>query len=192
MMTCGAPIGQFDLETDRSPLGNDDGPPLWWCAAAVVIGLAVGAAFLLVLPKLPGLTRSVWCLGAGGGGCLPAGATTGRLFGLVVWASVLTATSTAVTVPLGWLAFAVARVRVTLAVTLLGPPLVWAVVVLGEPLGVSADLVHTPVVLAQTAVGCLLATVLTAPWLRIRWRWAGAVALLLATAVVIAMGYPFD
>jgi hypothetical protein len=192
MMTCGPPVGQFDLGADRAPV--DDGGhdrPLLSCASAALIGLAVGWMFLLVMPRVPGVVRSLWCVDATGGACTPTG-VTGRLFDLVVWGLVLAAAATVVTVALGWLAFAVAGVRVTLALTLSGPPLVWSLVVLGEPPGVPSRLAHTPFVLVETIAGYVLAVVLTAPWLRVRWRWSAVVALLLATAVVIVMGYPFD
>ena len=86
----------------------------------------------------------------------------------------------------------VGRVRVSLAAVLLGPPVVWVVVVLGEPFGVSLDRIRSLWVLAQASVAYLLVGLLTATGQRPLWRWLPAAALVVGTAVVIASGYPYD
>ncbi|HEX4722513.1 MAG TPA: hypothetical protein VH333_08365 [Pseudonocardiaceae bacterium] len=192
MMGSSAPAAQFDLGTVRSPVGNDERLASRLVAAAL-IGLAVGAAFLLVSPRVPGLVRSAWCVGVVGPGCDPGSQTTGQLIDVVIWSLVLAATATVVCAPLGWLADVVGRVRLSLPLVLLGPPLVWALVVLGEPLGIGLnDRMRSPWVLAQATVAYVLAGVLTGARIRPLWRWLIAVALVLGTAAVIVRGYPYD
>jgi len=134
MMTSSSPVGQFDLETVRSPLGNDERFALR-CGIAALVGLAVGAAFLLVMPHVPGLVRSAWCVADTGPGCDPGSELTGQLIATVIWAVVLVGTATVVSAPLAWLAGALSGIRLSLPLVLLGPPLMWALMVLGEPLG---------------------------------------------------------
>ena len=191
MMGSSRPVTQFDLGTVRSPVGNDErlAPRL---VAAALIGLAVGVAFLLVSPRVPGLVRSAWCVGVTGPGCDPGSQTTGQLIDVVIWSLVLAATATVVCWPLGWLASVVGRVRLSLPLVLLGPPLVWALVVLGEPLGIGLNRMRSPWVIAQATVAYLLVGLLTGARLRPLWRWLITAALLLGTAAVIAFGYPFD
>jgi hypothetical protein len=191
MMTSSSPVGQFDLETVRSPLGNDERLALR-CGIAVLVGLAVGAAFLLVMPHVPGLVRSAWCVADTGPGCDPGSELTGQLIGTVIWAVVLVGTATVVSAPLAWLAGALSGIRLSLPLVLLGPPLMWALMVLGEPLGVAVHRMRSPWVLAQATLAYLLVGVLTGARLRARWRWSAAAALVLGTAAVIASGYRFS
>ena len=193
MMTSSQPVAQFDLGTVRSPIGNDQRLGLR-CAVAAVIGLAVGAVFLAVMPVVPKLVSSAWCVGVPTVGCDPGSRITGQLVDVVIWSVVLAGTATVVSAPLGWLADVLCRVRVSLALVLLGPPLVWALVVLGEPFGMGLNRMRSPWILAQATIGYLLAGLLTAPGARPKplWRWVAAAGLLVGTAVVIALGYPFD
>lgn len=190
MMTPHSPVAQFDLVTPPSPLDNE--PLARRLVIAAVIGLAVGVAFLLVIPGVPGIVRTVWCVGRTGPGCDPGSEVSGQLVDAVVWAVVLGGTATLVSAPLGWLAATFWRVRVALASVLLGPPLVWAVVVLGEPFGVALNRMRSPWILVQAAVAYLLAALLTTTGARTLHRWLAAAALLVSTAAVIAFGYPFD
>jgi hypothetical protein len=192
MMGSSAPATQFDLGTLRSPVGNDErlAPRLM---AAALIGLAVGAAFLLVSPKVPGLVRSAWCVGATEPGCDPGSQTTGQLIDVVIWSLVLAGTATLVCVPLGWVADVVGRVRLSVPLVLLGPPLVWLLEVLGEPLGIGLTTrMRSPWLLAQATVAYAVAGLLTGARLRPLWRWLIAAVLVLGTAAVIARGYPYD
>jgi hypothetical protein len=188
MMAFSSPVGQFDLETVRSPLRDDERPALR-CGIAALIGLAVGVVFLLVMPGVPGLVHTAWCVTETGPACDPGSDLTGQLVDTVIWALVLVGTATAVSAPLGWLAGALSGIRLSLPLVLLGPPLVWALMVLGEPLGVA---LRSPWVLAQAALAYLLAGLLTGARPRVRWRLLAAAALLSGTAVVIAFGYPFN
>ncbi|HVV20097.1 MAG TPA: hypothetical protein VHF06_11725 [Pseudonocardiaceae bacterium] len=194
-MTSSSLVGQFDLETDRSPLGNDaaDADERWWvrCAGAAVVGVVVGLAYLVVMPGLPGLVQTAWCLRPGVPDCDPGSQTTGQLVTVVIWTVVLAVTATAVTALLGPLVSAVGRVRLTLPLVLLGPPTLWAVVVLGEPLGVSLQAMRSPAIVVQAALAYLLLGALGAVKVRPHWRWLAAAGVLVATAVVIASGYPF-
>lgn len=196
MMTFSSPVGQFDLETDRSPLGNGDPhtEEHWWvrCASAALIGVAVGLAYLVVMPGVPGLVQTAWCLRPSVPNCDPGGQTTGELAGVTIWTIVLAITATGVTVLLGPLVTRVGRVRLTLPLVLLGPPTLWAVAVLGQPLGVPMTVLRSPAVLVQAGVAYLLLGALGSPRVRPHWRWLVAVALLVGTAVVIASGYSFD
>ncbi|HEX4700535.1 MAG TPA: hypothetical protein VH352_00265 [Pseudonocardiaceae bacterium] len=178
----------------RSPVGNDDERLVIRCAVAALIGLVVGVAFLLVTPSVPGLVHKAWCVGDFAPGCDPGRDTTGQLVDVVIWSAVLAATATLVSLPLGWLASRIAHVRISLPLVLLGPPLVWALAVLGEPLGVDLHRMRSPLVLLQATIGYLLAGLLTATGPRPSklWRWLACIALLLGTAAVIAAGYPFD
>lgn len=191
MMGFNAPAAQFDLGTLRSPVDNDErlAPRL---VAAAAIGLVVGVAYLLVIPKVPGLVRAAWCVGAAGPGCDPGSQTTGQLIDVVIWSLVLVGTATVVCVPLGWLASVFGRVRVGLPLVLLGPPLVWVLVVLGEPLGLGLNRMRSPWILAQATAAYLVVGLLTGARVRPLWRWLIAVALLVGTVAVIVAGYPFD
>lgn len=191
MMGSHAPVAQLDLGTVRSPVDDDERLGTRLLVAALV-GLVVGAAFLIVIPVIPGLVRTAWCVGDTGPGCDPGSETTGQLVDVVIWAAVLAGTATLVGVPLGWLAAVLARVRVGVSLVLLGPPAVWALVVLGEPFGVALDRMRSPWILAQTTVGYGLVGLLTASGRRPVWRWLAGAALLAGTVVVIALGYPFD
>jgi hypothetical protein len=191
MMAFSSPVEQFDLETVRSPLGDDERPALR-CAVAALIGLAVGAVFLLVMPAVPGLVHTAWCLAETGPACDPGGDLTGRLVDTVVWAVVLVGAATAVSAPLAWLAGALTGSRLSLPLVLLGPPLVWVLMVLGEPFGLAPHRLRSPWVLAQAALAYLLAGLLTGSRPRALWRLLAAAALLSGTAVVIAFGYPFN
>lgn len=191
MMTSSSPLGQFDLETLRSPLGNDERLAVR-CGIAALVGLVVGAAFLLVMPVVPGLVRSAWCVAETGPACDPGSELTGQLVDTVIWAVVLVGTATAVSAPLAWLAGAISGIRLGLPLVLLGPPLVWALTVLGEPLGVALNEMRSPWVLAQATLAYLLVGLLTGSRPRALWRWLAAAALLLSTAAVIASGYPFN
>ncbi|HEY3610007.1 MAG TPA: hypothetical protein VGL06_21085 [Pseudonocardiaceae bacterium] len=191
MMTSSSPVRQFDLETVRSPTGSDARPVLRGGIAASV-GLAVGAAFLLVMPGVPGLVRSAWCAAETGPACDPGSQLTGQLVDTVIWAIVLLATATAVSAPLAWLAGAISGVRLTMPLVLLGPPLVWALMVLGEPFGVALHRLRSPWVLAQAALAYLLAGLLTGHRPRPLWRLLGAAAIVTGTAAAIAFGYPFN
>jgi hypothetical protein len=190
MMPPSSPRAQFDLGTVRSPVDNDE-PLIPRLIVAAAVGLAVGTAFLLVIPDVPGLVRAVWCVGDTAATCDPINQTTGRLVNAVIWAVVLAGTATLVGAPLGWLA-ALGRVRVVLPSVLLGPPVVWAVGVLGEPFGVPLNRLRSPWILAQTAVAYLLVGWLTARRPRPLWRWLAAGVLVAGTAVVLAIGYPYD
>jgi hypothetical protein len=191
MMTSSSQVGHFDLETVRPPLGNDERFALR-CGIAALIGLAVGAAFLLVMPHIPGLVMSAWCVADTGPGCDPGSELTGQLISTVIWAVVLVGTATVVSAPLAWLAGAVSGIRLSLPLVLLGPPLLWALMVLGEPLGVAVHRMRSPWVLAQASLAYLLVGVLAGARLRARWRWSAAAALVLGTAAVIASGYRFS
>jgi hypothetical protein len=188
MMAFSSPVGQFDLETVRPPLGDNARLALR-CGIAALIGLAVGAVFLLVMPGVPGLVHTAWCVAETGPACDPGSDLTGQLVDTVIWAVVLVGTATAVSAPLAWLAGTLTDIRLSLPLVLLGPPLVWALMVLGEPLGVA---LHSPWVLAQAALAYLLAGLLTGSRPRAVWRLLAAAALLSGTAVVIAFGYPFN
>jgi hypothetical protein len=191
MMPSSSPLGQFDLETLRSPLGNDERLAVR-CGIAALVGLVVGAAFLLVMPGVPGLVRSAWCAAETGPACDPGSELTGQLVDTVIWAVVLVVTATAVSAPLAWLAGAISGIRLSLPLVLLGPPLVWALMVLGEPLGVALNEMRSPWVLAQATLAYLLVGLLTGSRPRALWRWLAAAALLSGTAAVIASGYPFN
>ncbi len=191
MMTSSSPVGQFDLETFRSPIGDDGRLALRYGIAALV-GLAVGAAFLLVMPGVPGLVRSAWCAAETGPACDPGSQLTGQLVDTVIWAIVLLATATAVSVPLAWLADVISGIRLSLPLVLLGPPLVWALMVLGEPFGVALHRLRSPWVLAQAALAYLLAGLLTGTRPRPLWRLLAAAVIVLGTAAAIALGYPFN
>jgi hypothetical protein len=188
MMTSSSPVGQFDLETFGSPIGADGRLALRYGIAALV-GLAVGAAFLLVMPGVLGLVRSAWCAAETGPACDPGSQLTGQLVDTVIWAIVLLGTATAVSVPLAWLADVLSGIRLSLPLVLLGPPLVWALMVLGEPFGVA---LRSPWVLAQAALAYLLAGLLTGPRPRPLWRLLAAAAIVLGTAAAIVFGYPFN
>jgi hypothetical protein len=191
MMAFSSPVGQFDLETVRSPLGNEERLALR-CGVAALIGLAVGAVFLLVMPGVPGLVHTAWCVAETGPACDPGSDLTGQLVDTVIWTVVLVSTATAVSAPLAWLAGALSGIRLSLPLVLLGPPLVWMLMVLGEPLGVGLHRLRSPWVLAQAALAYLLAGLLTGARPRVLWRLLAAAALLSGTAVVIAFGYPFN
>lgn len=195
MMASSQPVAQFDLGTVRSPIGNDERLAVR-CAVAALIGLAVGAAFLAVTPVVPKLVSSAWCVGRPATGCDPGSRITGQLIDLVIWSVVLAGTATVVSAPLGFLAAAIdrVRVRVGMALVLLGPPMVWIVVVLGAPFGMGLHLMRSPWILAQAGVGYLMAGLLTAPGPRPKplWRLLTVAGLVLGTAAVIALGYPFD
>ncbi len=192
MMTSSSPAAQFDLGTVRSPNGDDERLVLRLVIAAV-IGLAVGGAFLAVIPTVPGLVRMAWCIRDTGPGCDPGSQTTGQLVDVVIWSVVLVGTATVISAPLGWLAAVLGRVRIGMALVLLGPPLVWALAVLGEPFGVSSLYrIRSPWVLAQASIAYLVVGLLTATRPRPLWRWLSGAALLAGTAIVIAFGYPFD
>jgi hypothetical protein len=191
MMTSSSQVGQFDLETVRPPLGNDERLALR-CGIAALIGLAVGGAFLLVMPHIPGLVMSAWCVADTGPGCDPGSELTGQLIATVIWAVVLVGTATVVSAPLAWLAGAFSGIRLSLPLVLLGPPLLWALMVLGEPMGVAVHRMRSPWVLAQATLAYLLVGVLTGARFRARWRWSAAAALVVGTAAVIASGYRFS
>jgi hypothetical protein len=191
MMAFGSPVRQFDLETVRSPPGDDERLVLRY-ALATLIGLAVGAVFLLVMPGVPGLVHTAWCLAETGPACDPGSDLTGRLVDLVIWVVVLVGAATVVSAPLAWLAGALTGIRLSLSLVLLGPPLVWVLMVLGGPLGIAPHRLRSPWVLAQAALAYLLVGLLTGARPRARWRLLAAAALLSGTAVVIAFGYPFN
>jgi hypothetical protein len=191
MMAFSSPVEQFDLETVRSPLGDGDRLALR-CGIAALIGLAVGAVFLLVMPSVPGLVHTAWCLAETGPACDPGNDLTGQLVDTVIWAVVLVGTATAVSAPLAWLAGALTGIRLSLPLVLLGPPLVWALMVLGEPFGVALHRLRSPWVLAQAGLAYLLVGLLTGSRPRARWRLLAGAALLSGTAVVISFGYPFN
>jgi hypothetical protein len=194
MMPSSSPVGQFDRRTMWSPVDDDTERLGIRCAGAALVGLAVGVAFLLVIPGVPALVRTAWCVGDSGPGCDPGSQTTGQLVDVVIWTLVLAGTATAVSLPLGWLVGRLGRIRISLPLVLLGPPLVWALVVIGEPLGVALNRMRSPMVLLPVTLGYLLAGLSTTPGPRPRliWRWLAGAALLLGTATVIAAGYPFD
>lgn len=190
-MTSSSVVGQFDLDSDRSPL--DNGERLWVrCAGAALIGLAVGLAYLVVAPAVPGLVQAAWCLGPKMTACDPGSRETGQLIDLVLWALVLVTTSTAVTVLVGSAVASVGRVRLTVPLVLLGAPTTWSIAVLGQLVGIPLTALRSPVVLVQTVVAYLLIGVLGAPRVRPHWRWLITVAFLVGTAIVVASGYPFD
>jgi hypothetical protein len=97
-----------------------------------------------------------------------------------------------VSAPLAWLAGAISGIRLSLPLVLLGPPLVWALMVLGEPFGITLHRLRSPWVLAQAALAYLLAGLLTGPRPRALWRLLAAAAIVLGTAAAIAFGYPFN
>lgn len=190
MMTPSSPAAQFDLGTVRSPVDNE--PLARRFVVAAVIGLAVGVAFLAVIPRVPDIVHVAWCVGNAGPACDPGSLVSGQLVDAVVWAAVLGGTATLVSAPLGWLAAALGRVRVALVSVLLGPPLVWTVAVLGQPFGVTLDRMRSPWILLQAPLAYLLAAGLTATGPRPLYRWLAAAALLVATAIVIVFGYRYD
>jgi hypothetical protein len=191
MMTPGCLVRQSDFESDQPPRGNDE--RLWVrCAGATLIGLTVGLAYLVEAPALPGLVRAVWCLGPATTACDPHSQLSGMLIDLVVWAMVSVTTATAVTVLLGSLVSTVGRVRVTLPLVVFGPPALWSIAVLGQPVGIPLAALRTPAVLAQAVGTYLLVGALGSPKVRPHWRWLITVLLLVATAAVIASGYAFD